>query len=114
MEGQPTEFEPVPMDSEDDLFIVYTSGTTSNPIHIVHSQAGYLLYAAFTHKVLLQIKFVSKAARQDLEWKAWVWGCCWVQVLVSSNTLYTRLCEEAVIMATLPHCFGDWITNSWL
>ena len=53
MEGQPTEFDPVPMDSEDDLFVAYTSGTTNNPRRIVHSQAGYLLYAAFTHKVLL-------------------------------------------------------------
>ena len=53
MKAQPTEFEPVPMDSEDDLFIAYTSGTTNNPRRIVHSQAGYLLYTAFTHKVLL-------------------------------------------------------------
>ena len=51
MQGQPSEFEPVPMDSEDDLFIVYTLGTTNNPRRIVHSQAGYLLYTAFTHKV---------------------------------------------------------------
>lgn len=53
MKAQPTEFEPVPMDSEDDLFIVYTSGTTNNPRRIVHSQAGYLLYAAFTRKVYM-------------------------------------------------------------
>ena len=53
MKGQPTEFEPVPMDSEDDLFIVYTSGTTNKPRRIVHSQAGYLLYAAFTRKVYM-------------------------------------------------------------
>ena len=51
MEKQPTEFDPVPMDSEDDLFIAYTSGTSSKPRLIVHTQAGYLLYAAFTHKV---------------------------------------------------------------
>ena len=51
MEKQPTEFDPVPMDSEDDLFIAYTSGTSSKPRRIGHSQAGYLLYAAFTHKV---------------------------------------------------------------
>ena len=56
MEGQPTEFEPVPMDSEDDLFIAYTSGTTNNPRRIAHSQAGYLLYAAFTHKVYFNFK----------------------------------------------------------
>ena len=51
MEKQPAEFDPVPMDSEDDLFIAYTSGTSSKPRLIVHTQAGYLLYAAFTHKV---------------------------------------------------------------
>ena len=51
MKGQPTEFEPVPMDSEDDLLIAYTSGTTNRPRRIVHSQAGFLLLAAFTHKV---------------------------------------------------------------
>ena len=55
MEGQPTNFEPVPMDSEDDFFIVYTSGTTNNPRRIVHSQAGYLLYAAFTRKVCMYL-----------------------------------------------------------
>lgn len=43
--------EPVAMDSEDPLFIMYTSGTTSEPTGIVHTQAGYLLYAAMTHKV---------------------------------------------------------------
>ena len=41
------------MDSEDDLFVVYTSGTTNNPKRIAHSQAGYLLYAAFTRKVYM-------------------------------------------------------------
>ena len=45
------ECEPVPMDSEDDLFIIYTSGATGNPIGVVHTQAGYLLNAAITHKV---------------------------------------------------------------
>ena len=59
MEEQPTEFEPVPMDSEDDLFIAYTSGTTNNPRRIVHSQAGYLLYAAFTHKVFSKVWFIT-------------------------------------------------------
>ena len=51
MDKQPTEFDPVPMDSEDDLFVAYTSGTSGKPRRIVHTQAGYLLYAAFTHKV---------------------------------------------------------------
>lgn len=39
------------MDSEDMLFMLYTSGSTGKPKGIVHTQAGYLLYAAVTHKV---------------------------------------------------------------
>ena len=45
------------MDSEDPLFIIYTSGATGEPKGIVHSQAGYLLYAAVTHEVYY-MKFV--------------------------------------------------------
>ncbi|NXJ97710.1 ACS2L synthetase, partial [Corythaixoides concolor] len=41
---------PESMDSEDTLFMLYTSGSTGKPKGIVHSQAGYLLYAALTHK----------------------------------------------------------------
>jgi len=42
---------PESMDSEDTLFMLYTSGSTGKPKGIVHTQAGYLLYAAVTHKV---------------------------------------------------------------
>ncbi len=38
------------MAAEDPLFILYTSGSTGKPKGIVHTSAGYLLYAAFTHK----------------------------------------------------------------
>ncbi|NXF85411.1 ACS2L synthetase, partial [Eubucco bourcierii] len=41
---------PESMDSEDILFMLYTSGSTGKPKGIVHTQAGYLLYAALTHK----------------------------------------------------------------
>ncbi|GAA6088103.1 acetyl-coenzyme A synthetase 2-like, mitochondrial, partial [Tachysurus ichikawai] len=41
---------PEPMDSEDMLFLLYTSGSTGKPKGIVHTQAGYLLYAALTHQ----------------------------------------------------------------
>ena len=39
------------MDSEDPLFIIYTSGTSQQSKGVVHTQAGYLLYAAITHQV---------------------------------------------------------------
>ncbi|XP_053880871.1 acetyl-coenzyme A synthetase 2-like, mitochondrial isoform X2 [Malaclemys terrapin pileata] len=42
--------EPAVMESEDLLFLLYTSGSTGKPKGLVHSQAGYLLYTAITHK----------------------------------------------------------------
>ena len=51
MERQPTECIPESMHSEDDLFVMFTSGLTGEPKGIVHTQAGYLLHVAVTHKV---------------------------------------------------------------
>ncbi|NCF33716.1 MAG: acetate--CoA ligase [Proteobacteria bacterium] len=42
--------EPEVMEAEDPLFILYTSGSTGKPKGVQHSSAGYLLYAAMTHK----------------------------------------------------------------
>ncbi len=39
-----------PMGAEDPLFILYTSGSTGKPKGVLHTSAGYLTYAAFTHK----------------------------------------------------------------
>ena len=41
---------PVEVGAEDPLFILYTSGSTGKPKGVLHTQAGYLAYAAFTHK----------------------------------------------------------------
>jgi len=40
------------MNAEDPMFILYTSGSTGKPKGVLHSSGGYLLYAAFTHKVV--------------------------------------------------------------
>jgi acetyl-CoA synthetase len=42
--------EPEVMDSEDPFFILYTSGSTNKPKGVLHTTAGYLVYASFTHQ----------------------------------------------------------------
>ncbi len=48
--------EPVPVPSEHMLFLLYTSGTTAKPKGIVHTTAGYLLGASFTHHAVFDVK----------------------------------------------------------
>jgi len=50
MAGASPDCDPVSMESEDPLFLLYTSGSTGKPKGVTHSSAGYLLYAAVTHK----------------------------------------------------------------
>jgi len=46
---------PVALDAEDPLFILYTSGSTGKPKGVVHTQAGYLLHSALTHKYVFDL-----------------------------------------------------------
>ncbi len=52
-----------PMDSEQLLFLLYTSGTTGKPKGIMHTSGGYLAHVAFTHKYVFDLH-----AETDVYW----------------------------------------------
>ncbi len=70
--GQSDECPAEPMDAEDILYILYTSGTTGKPKGIVHTTGGYLVGCATTHRYIFDIH------EDDVYWCAadigWVTG----------------------------------------
>ena len=56
VDGQPGTCEPERMNAEDPLFILYTSGSTGKPKGVLHTTGGYLLWAAYTHETVFDLK----------------------------------------------------------
>ena len=61
----PATSPPEPMDAEDLLFLMYTSGTTAKPKGIAHTTGGYLVGVATTHHYIFDLK-----PDQDVYWCA--------------------------------------------
>src|SRR5512132_2577380 len=82
----PAECPCEPMDAEDLLFLMYTSGTTAKPKGIVHTTGGYLVGVSTTHHYIFDLK-----PERDVYWCAadigWVTG--------HSYIVYGPLCNAA-------------------
>ena len=82
--GRSDECDPVSMNSEDPLYILYTSGTTGKPKGIVHTQGGYLAGIVTTHHYVFDIK-----PDNDVYWCAadigWVTGHSYIVYAPLSN-----------------------------
>ena len=82
-----------PLDSEHPLFILYTSGSTGKPKGVLHTTAGYLLGASFTHRVVFDIQ------DQDVYWctadVGWITGHTYIVYGPLANGATTIMYEGA-------------------